>query len=296
MSLSPDYAQNRQVSSYGNPAPLVVGANGLPDPTGLGTYLLLDVPYTSTVSSLTTLITGAPASCTIVLEGAMDGATWTTLATSTSTTGDTQFSNGVPFNVLRARVSAVSGGTAPKIAVNLACYTSEQPASGGAGQVISGTVTANQGTANSAANGWPVKVTDGTNTAGVTAPTGGSVTGNGQVVTTGNVVAGTSLSAVTSGNGTTVDFGSSKQMVNCVFTNAGTTSGGTLNLQVSVDGAFWVTVLTTPINASALVNPGILQTNTNTISVQNQAFRYARAIVVAAITGGGTVSAFISAS
>lgn len=38
-------------------------------------------------------------------------------------------------------------------------------------QPVSGTVTANQGTANTVANGWPVKVTDGTNTQ----PTGDAV-------------------------------------------------------------------------------------------------------------------------
>lgn len=58
-------------------------------------------------------------------------------------------------------------------------------------QTISGTVTANQGTANSAANGWPVKITDGTNTLGTgtnpvrtdptgttTQPVSGTVTAN----------------------------------------------------------------------------------------------------------------------
>lgn len=35
--------------------------------------------------------------------------------------------------------------------------------------VVSGTVTANQGTPNTAANGWPVKLTDGTSVTGVTA-------------------------------------------------------------------------------------------------------------------------------
>lgn len=41
---------------------------------------------------------------------------------------------------------------------------------------VDGTVTANQGTANTTANAWPIKLTDGTNTAPVSATNGVSVT------------------------------------------------------------------------------------------------------------------------
>lgn len=139
------------------------------------------------------------------------------------------------------------------------------------------------------------KLTDGTNVAGVDAPTGGGVTGNALLVSAGNVVAGTSLTAATSGNGTSVDFGSSASFISCVFTNSGTTSGGTVNLQVSVDGAFWLNV-GTALNASTLAVSGTATLATNAISVANVGFRFARAVVASAITGSGTVSASISAS
>lgn len=84
------------------------------------------VPYVFV--SMTTLITGAPASDTVVLEGTLDGSTWVVLATSTSTTGDTQFATGgVPFTNLRARCSAVSGGTSPTINVFVSVFQN-QPA------------------------------------------------------------------------------------------------------------------------------------------------------------------------
>jgi hypothetical protein len=59
-------------------------------------------------------------------------------------------------------------------------------------QPVSGTVTANQGTANTAANSWPVEVTDGTNVLGVTAhplrvdPTGTTTQPVSGTVTVGN--------------------------------------------------------------------------------------------------------------
>lgn len=59
--------------------------------------------------------------------------------------------------------------------VNVGNFPATQPISGSvsvsnfpATQPISGTVTSNQGTANTIANAWPVKPTDGTNTAGYT--------------------------------------------------------------------------------------------------------------------------------
>lgn len=71
-----------------------------------------------TYASITTVVTGSPASFTILLEGTYDGATWTTLATCTNTAGETQYATGVvPFTNLRARCTAVSGGTAPTVSV-----------------------------------------------------------------------------------------------------------------------------------------------------------------------------------
>lgn len=79
-----------------------------------------------TYASITTAITGSPASFTILLEGTYDGTNWTTLATCNNTAGETQYSTGIiPFTNLRARCTAVSGGTAPT--VNVYATASQTP-------------------------------------------------------------------------------------------------------------------------------------------------------------------------
>src|SRR5882724_6959587 len=70
----------------------------------------------------------------------------------------------VAVNLSQVGASAVTLGQkvmASSIPVVIASDQSAVP--------VSGTVTANQGTANTAANAWPAKVTDGTNTAAVKA-------------------------------------------------------------------------------------------------------------------------------
>lgn len=70
-------------------------------------------------AAYTSVITGAPATSTVVLEGTYDGNTWTTIATGNSTTGDTEVlsSGSVFFTNLRARCTATTGGTNPTINV-----------------------------------------------------------------------------------------------------------------------------------------------------------------------------------
>lgn len=68
---------------------------------------------------------------------------------------------------------------------------------GSAAQPISGTVTSNQGTANTAANAWPYKLTDGTNNATVTA--GGSLNVN----ITGGAASGSTTTDTTAFTATT---------------------------------------------------------------------------------------------
>jgi len=130
------------------------------------------------VAAMTTVITGSPASLTLQLQGSIDGTVWTTIATSTSTSGDTQFTasnNSVQFGQLRVNCSAVSGGTNPKVQLAVSAYTAPQTNSLQGTQNVTGTVTANQGSAAAVASGWPVKITDGTNTASVNAAFGGGV-------------------------------------------------------------------------------------------------------------------------
>lgn len=78
-------------------------------------------------AEVTTEVTGSPASFTILLEGSVDGGTnWTTVATCSNTAGETQFTTGlVQFTSLRARCTAVSGGTSPT--VNVVVTTSQTP-------------------------------------------------------------------------------------------------------------------------------------------------------------------------
>lgn len=72
------------------------------------------VPY----AAITTIVTGSPTSFTILLEGTYDGTTWTTFAVCNNVLGETQFSTGSAlFVALRARCTAVSGGSAPTVNV-----------------------------------------------------------------------------------------------------------------------------------------------------------------------------------
>lgn len=90
----------------------------------------------------------------------------------------------------------------------------------------SGTVTANQGTANSVANAWPAKITDGTNTATVTA--GGLLNVSAPPDTVGSTVAFNAL-----GQNATVAIAG--QLSVSFFLAAGTFQG-TFIPEVSVDG------------------------------------------------------------
>jgi hypothetical protein len=79
-----------------------------------------------TYAAMTTIVAGGPGSFSIVLEGTYDGNTWTTLVTTTNTSGETQYTNGlIPFTSLRARCTAVAGGSNPT--VNVFVTTSQTP-------------------------------------------------------------------------------------------------------------------------------------------------------------------------
>lgn len=108
----------------------------------------------------------APATQSLNLEGSMDGSNWTVLATSSATTLTTLTSSGTQFRLLRVNVTAFAGGASPTIT---AIVSAQATPFGGA--TSPSTVTGNQGTPNTAANAWPVKLTDsaGVNQAGVDA-------------------------------------------------------------------------------------------------------------------------------
>lgn len=144
-----------------------------------------DCGVSYTFASITTVITGSPASFTITLEGTMDGSNWTTLATTTNTAGETVYSTGlIPFTNLRAHCTAVSGGTSPTVSVVAVAYQNPPQSTGGG--TTPATVTRTAPVAASSVGG-------GTTTA---APTGGT-----SIVTTTAGNAGTYLVEFTGGFG-----------------------------------------------------------------------------------------------
>lgn len=107
---------------YTTPVPIVVGVlNPANSP-----QTVWDCGVGMNYASMTTVVTGSPASFTIVLEGTYDGNTWTTLATTTNTAGETVYATGlIPFTNLRARCTAVAGGSSPT--VNVVATASQTP-------------------------------------------------------------------------------------------------------------------------------------------------------------------------
>lgn len=95
---------------------------------------------------------------------------------------------------------------------------------------VSGTVTANQGTPNTAANGWPVKVTDGTNTLSVTAA------GEAKVDITQPLPAGSNnIGSVNQGTSPWVT--SVNNLPTTVDTNYGTVGASTLRSAAQIGNA-----------------------------------------------------------
>lgn len=147
----------------------------------------------------------------------------------------------------------------------------------GGTQTVSGTVTANQGTAAATANAWPTKLSNGTSTADL-APTAPSAQGNALLVTTGTINAAATLTAATTGNGTTVDFGAAKKCISLMIIPSAGVGAGAIDLQVSQNGTDWVKFG----NSSATLAAGVNQQ----LTASSVAFRYARGVVSTTVTGG----------
>lgn len=126
-------------------------------------------------------------------------------------------------------------------------------------------------------------ITQGGNTANVAVPDANL--GAGLVVTSGSLIAAQVLTNQSStGASGTVNFGSAKQNITLAITAGAGVSAGAVALEVSQDASNWFRV--TPVTQSA---QGVTQSN------QQGAWRYARANITTAITGG-TVSATLMAS
>lgn len=93
----------------------------------------------------------------------------------------------------------------------------------------------------------------------------------------------TTLSAVTTGTGTAVDFGRAQNDITMAVLVTGTVTAGTVALDVSQDGTNWI-----------MFSTGTLSTNTNTkLTASGEAWRYARGRVTVNITGGATATCTI---
>ena len=112
-----------------------------------------------------------------------------------------------------------------------------------------------------------------------------NITGTVNATLAGMTAASTTLTAVTTGTGATVDFGSSKSNISMAILVSGTVTGGTVFLDVSQDGTNWV-----PFSSLTPV------TNTNAkLASSNESWRYARGRIGANITGGATITATLMA-
>lgn len=165
----------------------------------------------------------------------------------------------------------------------------------GATTVSSGTVTANQGTANTVANAWPVKITDGTNSVPVIVSTRGNFFSVGE----GSVTPGTSLSAVSAlTTGTVVDFGSGSLAATFQLNVSGTVTAGAVTFLGSVDGTTFQNLGVAQLASSGVTaaNPFTVTTNLNALfHYTGMAIRYFRADVTTGVTGGATVTVKIAA-
>lgn len=116
------------------------------------------------------------------------------------------------------------------------------------------------------------------------AGTGGAIEGSANVVLSGSTTGVTTLSAATTGNGTTVDWGAAKAHSSMMIIVNGTVTGGVVDLQVSHNGTAW-----TKISSSTALGTGVNQQ----LTISSSAFRYVRGVVSTTVTGGGSVTATV---
>lgn len=156
---------------YTSPVPIAVGVlNPVNSPQSVW-----DCGVGMTYASMTTVVTGSPVSFTILLEGTYDGVNWSTIATATNVAGETQYGTGlVPFTNLRARCTAVSGGSSPT--VNVVATASQQPFqnTGGGTSPTPVTRVAPVGASNAGAGTTAATPTAGTSITTATAPNAGT--------------------------------------------------------------------------------------------------------------------------
>lgn len=89
----------------------------LPGATATGAGSGVDLLVGRTSFTMQTVVTGAPTTVSVTLQGSLDNVNWSTIATSTSTTGDQQYSVDKPQRYVRANLGTLTGGTAPTVTV-----------------------------------------------------------------------------------------------------------------------------------------------------------------------------------
>ena len=152
---------------------------------------------------------------------------------------------------------------------------------------IEGTVTTSgsaSGVGGSSANPGFTSIAQGGNVANVAVP--GPLIGAGLVVSTGALVATTTINALTAvGPGVVVDFGSGKANITFVYTATAGVSAGAVALEVSQDNVNWFRT----------GSPATLTASTTAAISVVGAYRYARGAITTTVTGG-TVSGTLMAA
>lgn len=274
-STSPGTVRTNHIF-YTTPVPLVVGVL---NPTN-SPHSLWNCVTGMNYASMTTIVTGAPTSCTVVLEGTLDGTNWSVLVTSTSTTGDVMFTTGlIPFSKLRARCTAVVGGTSPTVnVVAIASQTPTVPNTGGAMPMPS-LGAAVQGAGDFTDSGWLVS-------AGAVNP----------------IVSLNAQSAVQTG--AVADFRTARANVLFQVTVAGAPSMGSVAFYGSADGITFVRLTTASLygGTGGAISMGVMTLNNATNSLvaplpagsPATALRYFRADITVALSGGTSPTVTVS--
>lgn len=103
----------------------------------------------------------------------------------------------------------------------------------------------------------------------------------GTVTAGGPAAASSTLSAVTTGTGSTVDFTTARANATLFIMPNGTVTAGVVDLQGSQDGTNWVKI----------ASSGSLSTGVNQfVSSSEAAFRWYWGVVSTNVTGGGTIN------
>lgn len=192
---------------------------------GTWSFTLNGQPITVKPDGTVWALTGTSANVNVTNTVPVSGTVTTTPPANASTNvaqfGGTNVSTG----------TGVGGAGIPRVTVSSDSF----PAT----QAVSGTVTANQGTANTAANAWPAKVTDGTTVAGVIAATTALKTDLSSVAGTATVTAaaGVQKVGIVGGAGTSLESSAGTIDVNIKnIGNSASQGGGAIGI-VSSGGA-----------------------------------------------------------